>query len=133
MKLDDYFKQGRARVRGQTFAIVKAKAPCLDAFAVIRDRNEITCIIDQAKMKAHRCLAIEPDFRIITFDMVLPFALIGFIAKVSRALAQDGISICALSAYSTDHILVKEKELAKAVKCLKSLGFTVEEDRAAPK
>ena len=133
MKLNDYFKQGRARVWSETFAIVKAKTACLDAFAVIRDKNEITCIINQAKMKEHRCLAVEPDFRIITFDMVLPFALVGFIAKVSRALAQDGISICAISAYSTDHILVKGKDVIRAVNCLKSLGFIVEEDRAVTK
>jgi hypothetical protein len=58
--------------------------------------------------------------------MILPFGLIGFLARVSAALAKAGISICALSAYSTDHILVKAENLEKALVCMDQLGFMVE-------
>ena len=34
--------------------------------------------------------------------------------------------MCALSAYSTDHILVKAKDLEKALACMEQLGFMVE-------
>lgn len=53
--------------------------------------------------------------------MVLPFGLIGFLAKVSKILADEKIPIFVISAYSTDHILVKEKDLARAEEKLKSL------------
>jgi hypothetical protein len=59
--------------------------------------------------------------------MVLPFGLVGFLARVSRALADEKVSILAISAFSTDHILVKESDLPRAIKKLQSLGFVVEE------
>jgi uncharacterized protein len=59
--------------------------------------------------------------------MVLPFELVGFLAKVSQVLADEKISIFAISAYSTDHILVKKKDLEKAIKKLESLGCVVED------
>jgi len=37
------------------------------------------------------------------------------------------ISIFAISAYSTDHILVKENDLAKAKEKLENLGCIIEE------
>ncbi|MBE3126790.1 MAG: ACT domain-containing protein, partial [Candidatus Atribacteria bacterium] len=61
------------------------------------------------------------------FDMVLPFGIVGFLAKVSKVLADEKILIFAISAYSTDHILVKEKDLIRAEKKLKELGCTIEE------
>jgi hypothetical protein len=57
--------------------------------------------------------------------MVLPFSLVGFIAKVSKALADEKISIFTISAYSTDHILVKKKDLVKAIKKIEGLGCVV--------
>ena len=60
--------------------------------------------------------------------MVLPFGLVGFMAKVSQAFADEKISIFAISAYSTDHVLVKEKDLNKAIKKLKNLGCEIIEE-----
>lgn len=55
--------------------------------------------------------------------MVLPFGLVGFLAKISKTLADENISIFVISAFSTDHILVKEKNLKKAISKLKNLGL----------
>ncbi len=74
-----------------------------------------------------RIIEIEKGWKILTFDMVLPFWLVGFLAKVSKVLADEKIPIFAISAYSTDHILVKEKDLARAGEKLKELGCIVEE------
>ena len=60
-----------------------------------------------------------------TFDMVLPLDYVGFMAKISKALAECGISIFVISAYSTDHILVKEEDLSSALAALGKLGFEV--------
>ncbi|MDH5406415.1 MAG: ACT domain-containing protein, partial [Candidatus Aminicenantes bacterium] len=101
--------------------------PLPDAFAVIQDKNEITVVIDQSKINEEDIIEIERDWKILTFNMVLPFNLVGFLAVVSSTLAEEEISIFAISAYSTDHILVKQKHLAIAVKKLKALGCSVEE------
>lgn len=63
----------------------------------------------------------EGPYRLITFDIVLDLAIVGFMAVVSRRLADEGVSIYALSTYLRDHILVKEGDCEKAVKALRSL------------
>jgi hypothetical protein len=112
----------------ENFAIVKAKRSRPGAFANIIDRNEITSVIQQKKVKEKEVIEIEKDWKILTFDMVLPFGLVGFLATVSKALANEGISIYVISAYSTDHILVKQKDIVKAKKKLERLGCKVVKD-----
>lgn len=109
----------------ENFAIVKAKRICPDAFATIIDKNEITLVVQQGKVNEKEVIDIEKGWKILTFDMVLPFGLVGFLAKVSKALADEGISIYVISAYSTDHILIKEKDMGKAEKKLRKLGCKV--------
>jgi hypothetical protein len=126
MKLENYFKNGKVYVWKETFAVVKSKRPLSDAFAVIQDKNEITVVIDQSKVNYEDVIEIEKDWKILTFDVFLPFELIGFLAKISKVLAEENIGILAISAYSTDHVLVKEKDLLKAIKKLENLGCTVQ-------
>ncbi len=63
----------------------------------------------------------EGPYRLITFDIVLDLAIVGFMAVVSQRLADEGVSIYALSTYLRDHILVKEGDCVKAVEALRSL------------
>jgi hypothetical protein len=126
MKAEDYFKNGKVHVWKETFAVVKSRKTHAGSFANIIDKNEITVVIDQSRFNEKDAIEIEKDWKILTFDMVLPFGLTGFLAKVSQALADEKISIFAISAYSTDHILVKEKDLPKATRKLEELGCIVE-------
>jgi len=124
-ELRTYFKNGRAVVSTETYAIVKTKRACADALAVIKDDRETTCVVEESKLRAQKFLGIEGDWRMITFDMLLPFSLVGFLAGVSGALAEAGISIFSISSYSTDHVFVKNRDLEKAVKTLEKLGMSV--------
>ena len=67
---------------------------------------------------------VERNFRLLSFDIELDFNVFGFLAEISRILAEAEIPIVALSAFSRDHILIKQENLAKA---LKVLGEYVEE------
>ena len=124
-ELQEFFRKGRAVVSGKTYAIVKTKRACAGAFAVIKDDRETTCVVEESKLRAQKLLGIEGDWRMITFDMVLPFSLVGFFARVSGALAEAGVSIFTISAYSTDHVFVKDRDIDKAVKTLEKLGMSV--------
>ena len=124
MKSENYFKKGKFYVWKEKFAIVKSNKYLPDAFAIIKDKNEITVVIEQSKIDNNKnIIKIDKNWKIITFDIFLPFNLVGFIAKISKILADAGISIFVISAFSTDHILVKEKNLNKAISKLKNLGF----------
>ena len=126
MKLEDYFKNRKVYIWREAFAIAKSKRPLTEAFAVIRDKDEITVIIDQSKIDSYDIIEVKKDWKMLTFDIILPFGLIGFLAKVSKVLADEKISIFVISAYSTDHILVEEKELVTAIKKLEDLGCFIE-------
>jgi hypothetical protein len=64
---------------------------------------------------------ISSGWRLITFDVVLEHNLVGFMAAVSRELANVGVSIFALSAFERDHILVQEAQFATAWAVLSAL------------
>ena len=127
MYLENYFKNSKVYVWKKTFAIIKSKKPYPNAFANIIDKNETTVIIEQSKYNDEDVVEIEKGWKILTFDMILPFELVGFLTKVSKVLADEKIPIFAISAYSTDHILVKEKDLVRAEEKLKEFGCVVEE------
>ena len=79
MEAWDYIKKGKACIWKEKFSIFKSKKICPEAFANIKDKNEITVIINQSKIEDNKAImGIEKDWKIITFDMKLPFGLVGF-------------------------------------------------------
>lgn len=97
-------------------------------FMIFSDKFEVTLLLDETDFgtirHAIRDAKWEGNFRLLTFDIELDFTIVGFLAEVSRILAEAEISIVALSAFSRDHLLIKQEDLAKA---LKVLGEHVEE------
>lgn len=75
MEQKNYFKNGKVYIWKETFAIIKAKRPYPNAFANIIDNNETTVIIEQSKYNNEDIIEIEKDWKILTFDMILPFWL----------------------------------------------------------
>ena len=125
MESPEYFEGGTVYVWDETFAIAQTEKPFVNAFAMIQDKKEITVIIDQEKIHEDDVIQMDIDWKLITFDMVLPLQTIGFLAKVTTVLADERISVCALSTYSTDHILVKKQDLIKTLQKLNTLGLSV--------
>jgi hypothetical protein len=97
-------------------------------FMIFSDKFEVTLLLDETDFgtirHAIRDARREGNFRLLTFDVELDFTVVGFLAEVSAILARAGISIVALSAFSRDHLLIKQTDLAQA---LKVLGEYVEE------
>lgn len=97
-------------------------------FMILKDRWEVTLLLDEIDFEAMRVglrdAKIERGFRFLSFDIELDFSVVGFFAFVSQKLAEAGVSIVALSAFSRDHLLVKQEDLAKS---LIVLGEFVEE------
>ena len=50
---------------------------------------------------------------------VLDFSLIGILAKIATILADNGISIFAVSTYNTDYVLIKKENYQKALEVLR--------------
>ena len=126
LRIEDYLNNGEIFVWKEKFAIAKTKRPIKDAFAVVMDRDEITTIMERDKLPLDPVVEVDEDnWRIITFDMLLPLDLVGFIAKISNAIAEEGVNILYISSYTRDHLLIQEKHLPTAVAKLEKLGCRV--------
>ncbi|MBI3026904.1 ACT domain-containing protein [Candidatus Woesearchaeota archaeon] len=124
MKLEYYFKKGKFYVWKEKFAIAKTKKVLPDAFAVIKDKDEITSIIEQSKIKNNKnMINIDKNWKIFTLDIVFPLNVVGVTANISSALAKANVSIFPISSYSRDHFLVKERSTGKAIKVLEKIGL----------
>ncbi|HEY4689038.1 MAG TPA: ACT domain-containing protein [Anaerolineae bacterium] len=90
--------------------------------AMIVDKDEITIVLHEVDWSlAARDLPgmrVENGYRLITFDTALALGLVGFMAAVSHALAEAGIPIQPVAAYSHDHLLVRGRDFERAWKTL---------------
>jgi hypothetical protein len=60
-------------------------------------------------------------FALITLRVKSDLMAVGFLAKITGALAKEGISVNAISAYHHDHLLVPYERKEDAMKVLRSL------------
>ncbi|CAM3173391.1 ACT domain-containing protein [Saccharomonospora xinjiangensis] len=67
----------------------------------------------------------EPGWRLLTVEGPLQFTLTGIMAALAGELAAAGVSLFAVSTYDTDHVLVKDADLARAVAALREAGHEV--------
>jgi hypothetical protein len=95
---------------------------------LLRDPYEVTLLVEEEDWQAMRHAArearVERDFRVVTLNIELTWNVVGYLARVTELLAGAGISVGALSAFSRDHLIVKQTDLAKL---LRVLGEHVEE------
>lgn len=89
------------------------------------DHAEVSLILSESEWKG-MCgqfteYRSEGPYRAITFDIVLDLNLVGFLSVVSAVLAEESISIYAVSTFLRDHILVKSEVIDCAMKALGSI------------
>jgi hypothetical protein len=93
---------------------------------IIVDKDEVTLIIpaDAWNVFTARLLgaSVSPmEYRLITFDITLNLELVGFMARLSRVLAEAGVPIMVYAAYSRDHLLIPAEHFEKAWATLERL------------
>jgi len=85
------------------------------------DELSIVCSIDSIP----RGVKCEKDWRILKVEGPLDFSLVGILSSISSVLAQQKISIFAISTFDTDYILVKDKDVDNAVSSLSNAGYEI--------
>jgi len=122
-------------VDGLDYALIHLPAPAITAAAgvlaeigepfsaLIVDKDEVTLVLPdedwqdfKARLPDHHAAG---PFRLITFDLPLALDLVGFLALVSRALADAGVTVLAFSAFERDHLLVPASQLEQAIAALR--------------
>lgn len=67
----------------------------------------------------------EDGWKAFRIQGVLDFALVGILAKIATVLAENGISIFAVSTYNTDYVLIKAENYQKGMDVLQAAGYEV--------
>jgi len=93
--------------------------------SITYDGNEVSVVLmasdwERLRGEFHGFAEAGP-YRLLTFDIVLDLSIVGFLSVVSAMLAEEGVSIFALSTYLRDHIMVKKEDSRRAVTVLRSL------------
>lgn len=133
--VSELLRRARVEVAPETFVLVGMRheewARLLESpelspraesnFMLLRDRFEVTLLVEEedwGRMRhALRDARVE-RFRLVTLDLKLPWDVVGFLARVTEILAAEGVSVGALTAFSRDHLLVKQDDLGSALRVL---------------
>lgn len=122
----DVLRNGTVNVSDSSYAVCRTEQGHPDAFATVRDEHGTTVVVTEDEVDAIDADEVEPGWKRLTFEMDLPFELVGFLAVVATALADAGVAVFVLSAFTTDHILVKRADLDAATTQLEQLGCEVD-------
>ncbi len=92
--------------------------------SVTRTRDELSIVAPQARVPGGiqaetgwRCLSVTGPFDLD--------GVIGVLAALAVPLAEAGISIFVVSSYDTDHLLLRDEYLQRAVEALEQAGHSV--------
>jgi hypothetical protein len=137
-RLSAILSQSRWQVRPERFVLVglapserlvatRLLAGLSAPFAqLIFEPDVLTLVLPEADWQALRAAfphaRTQALLRVITFDLDLPDDLVGFLAAVSRALAEAGVPILAICGYTKDHVMVREEHVERALAAIESLA-----------
>ncbi len=93
---------------------------------LIADKDELSLLLpsdvcDGFRGRLRHAEISPVVYRLITFDIELAPDLVGFLSKVTGALAAAGIPLLAIAAFSRDHIFVPADDLEPALRRLRDL------------
>ena len=117
------------QVLPQTFTVCQiADVSAVDfsrEFVFFTKSDEERSLVCESAFAPANTIAREDGWRAFRASGVLEFSLVGILAKLSGLLAQEGISIFAVSTFNTDYILVKEASFPSALAALAGAGYAI--------
>jgi hypothetical protein len=90
--------------------------------AILREKEGLAIIFEEGILREMNSISQKPPigpFAKITLNVQSDLLAVGFLAKITGALAKEGISANAISAYHHDHIFVPYEKRAKALETLR--------------
>ncbi len=116
-------------ILAQPFSVCKvsdlAYVQLEQGFTFLSRTDEELSLVCETRNVPRSTLACEDGWRGFRVCGVLDFSMVGVLAAISSLLAENGISIFAISTYNTDYIFTKEPSFARAVELLTQGGYTV--------
>ena len=86
------------------------------------EEKSLVCITNEVPSNTVRR---DDGWRAFCIQGVLDFSLIGILSKIATVLAENNISIFAVSTYNTDYVLLKSENYQKALEVLQIAGYEI--------
>lgn len=86
------------------------------------EEKSLVCITSEVP---ENTIQRDDGWKAFRIQGVLDFSLIGILAKIATILADNGISIFAVSTYNTDYVLIKKENYQKGLEVLRAAGYEV--------
>ena len=86
------------------------------------EEKSLVCPVSEVPANA---IKRDDGWRAFRIQGVLDFSLIGILAKIASVLADNGISIFAVSTYNTDYVMVKKGNFQDALEVLAAAGYEI--------
>ena len=125
-QLNDIIHASSFSIEDGMFVYAKVKSwPDENHFMVTKDGDEITVVTQSENVTTLDLIERnKDDYRLIALNVAIPFYCVGFLARISQAIADSGMNILIVSTYSKDYVLVKADQLEDARDTLLKLGFS---------
>jgi len=124
--LEEVIKTSTVIVHKERYAYLKSNvAPQAPCFMVSKDKDEVTVVCDELSMQNIPHTEAVKWFKLLEIKVSQPFVAKGFLAKVSKTVADEDLNILIISTFSKDYALVREETHIKAVEALQRAGFPI--------
>jgi uncharacterized protein len=123
----------KLKVLDSTFSVVKfpqtEKLPLWaidsEVFSITRTDEELSIVCPSESLPANAVFTdVEHDWKCMKVEGILDFSLTGILASLANPLAENKISIFAISTFNTDYLLIKRDSIEKAKVVLQNEGHT---------
>lgn len=96
-----------------------------DVFSITRTDEELSIVFPSDCLPVNEEFEyVENDWMCIKVEGILDFSLTGILSSLANTLAENQISIFAISTYNTDYLLIKSPSIEKAKVVLENEGHT---------
>lgn len=96
-----------------------------DEFVFLSKTDDELSLVCRKEFVPENAINVSYGFTAMRFEGVLDFSLIGILSKIAAILAEEKISIFAISTYNTDYVLISTEKKEAAVKALKENGYSI--------
>lgn len=95
-----------------------------ELFSITRTIEELSIVCASSNVPDNILKDVEHEWKCIKVEGILDFGLTGILSSLANPLADNNISIFAISTFNTDYLLVKLHSIEKAKSVLENAGHT---------
>jgi len=100
-----------------------------DHFLICKDKDETTIVTEEKNIANTKYEKDVKWFKLFEIKVSVPFLAPGFLAKISKTIADKGLNILFVSTFSKDYVLIREEDSEIAIEAFKEIGFTIKEEK----